>query len=518
MKQTKIFAMLFSLACSAGFFSCSDDDVKTPLDEPVVTETAGSYNSLSFSWDKVIYAVQYGYRLSDNNAVVAEAGVTQATSVSFTGLTPATTYTLEVWAFAAMDGDYSTPPAVTLTATTDALVKLATPQHLTVTTEDGYMAFWDAVTDALDYAYTITDSEGAVVQENVTRETSVGLTGLPEGNYTFTVYADAHDGFSSGDSASVQFKVESLIVYSVRGTYYSAQLGAAWEATMEYYSNGVYSILAFYGVDGYNLDFKIDESNESDQFSFVNGEYVWDADAGYETWQIPTGLSNPSMLITYPWYNYCYMTGNQTSGEVAIGGYYGENYANWDYDIFTWPSDNTGDMTVDDLVGTYNNHFVGSSSLTTSDWTWEEFDGIWDATITKVSNNSVEIDGLFFTDCPVIGTVDFSEMSITFQPQEYDIWYTFAAGDDPEAPVVGYINGDGSISVPDFCAWYQFDDGTWNYYLLGTSELTKQSANGLPGRKGRPEAKVKKPVPVKKSAPMKSDVAKKPVKTGGKSH
>lgn len=517
MKQTKIFAMLLSLACSVGFYSCSDDDdAKAPLSNPVVTETSGSYNSLSFSWEAVKDAVEYGYRLSDENEIVETAGVTHDTSVNFTGLTPATTYTLEVWAFAAMDGDYSTPPAVTLTATTDPLVKLATPANLIVTTENGYVASWDVVADALDYEYKITDADGAVIQENQTRNTSVNIAGLPEGDYTFTVYAVAHDGFSVGDAASVQFRVEASVVFSVKGTYYSAQLGASWNATMEYYSNGVYSILAFYGVEGYNLDFKIDESNQSDMFSFVNGEYVWDDAAGYETWQIPTGLSDPSKLITYPWYNYSYMAGDRTEGEVGIGCYYGDNYANWAYDVFSWPSENSGDLTVDDLVGTYDNHFVGGSNLTNNDWEWEEFDGTWDATITKVSNNSVEIDGLFFAGCPVTGTVDFSEMTITFQPQEYDQWYTFAAGDDPSAPVVGYINGSGSISIPDFCAWYQFDNGEWYYYLLGTSELTKQTANGMPGRKGRPGSKVNKNELVRKAGPGNISFTKKPIKQEGK--
>ena len=519
MKKTKILAMLLSLACAAGFYSCSDDDdMKPALQSPTVTETAGAYNTLSFEWSDVADAVQYGYRLSDEGGVAIKAGVTQDKSVTFTGLKPATTYILEVWAFAAMDGDYSTPPAVTLTATTDALVKLGTPSNLALTSDNGYTytASWEAVANASEYAYSIRSSEGVEVISDSTTATSVSLNGLGNGDYTFIVYAEGYDGYESGSSTSAEFNVYKPEVieplYTVRGTYYSVQLNTSWDAYMEAYPDGSYSILAFYGVDGYNLDFKIDTAKEGDMFSFINGEYVVESN-GYEVWEIPTGISNPSVIMTYPWSNYSYMEGDKDSGEVGIGLYYGEGFT-WGYDVFTWPADNNGEE-IDDLVGTYDNYFKGSDALSSGDWSWTDWDTTWEAyaTISKVSSNAISVDGLFFTDNPVTGVVDFSEMTITFQPQDgYYTYYRFADCYDPDAPVVGFINGDGSISIPDFGLWYDYNEDLsnpdWAYYLFGTSELSKVSASGISHKKMRPRKTVSK-----KSAP-KQKTAKRPHKHG----
>lgn len=520
MKKTKIFAMLLSLACAAGFYSCSDDDeMKPALQNPTVSETAGAYNSLSFEWGDVANAVQYGYRLSDDGGVAIDAGVTHDKSVTFTGLQPATTYTLEVWAFAAIEGDYSTPPAVTLTATTDALIKLGTPADLALTSDDGYTytATWTAVENAKNYSYSVRSSAGVEVASKTTSKTSVSLGSLENGDYTFTVYAVGYDGYETGSMASAEFNVDKPEVtetlYTVKGTYYSEQLNRSWDAYMAAYSDGTYSILAFYGVEGYNLDFKVDTSNGDDMFSFVNGEQVKVASNGYKTWQIPTGLSNPSVLIAYPWSNYCYMEGDKSGGEVGIGNYYGDDFS-WGYDYFTWPTEEA-DGSVDDLVGTYNNHFVGTEWITDKNWDQTDWDSTWSATITKVSNNSVSVDGLFFDNDPVVGTVDFSEMTITFElKDDYYYYYRFASSDSPDIPAVGYINGDGSISVPDFGVWYDYNGNLnnpdWEIYLYGTSELTKVSSSTVGSKREAPVKAAKR-----KSAP-KAASAKKPSNGGGK--
>lgn len=256
---------------------------------------------------------------------------------------------------------------------------------------------------------------------------------------------------------------------------------------MEAYPDGTYSILAFYGVDGYNLDFKIDTANEKDMFSFVNGEYVVVA-SYYETWQIPTGLSSPSELIAYPWSNYSYMTGDQSEGEVGIGTYYGENFE-WGYDIFTWPVEDSG-YTVDDLVGVYNNHCYGWDSINDT-WEWVEFDATdWEATIEKVSDYTISVDGIYWLECPVVGTVNFQEMTVTFSPQDYYDGYVFASNETISTPVEGYINADMSITIPDFALWYDFGGGECYTYLEASCDLTKKSAEGRPSRRMAPQQKV----------------------------
>ncbi|MDE5997137.1 MAG: fibronectin type III domain-containing protein [Muribaculaceae bacterium] len=472
MKHIKIFAILCSLALAAGFTACNDnDDIKQPLDSPEVTQGNASYQSLSFSWDKVADAVQYGYRLIDPNGLAVKADVTQKTSVTFTGLLPSTTYTLEVWAFAGMDSDYSTPPAITLTATTDGLLQLTTPV-VTATSENGLTFLWDPIYDAITYSYIVTDSEGAIIESGTTENTYVHLSGLPNGEYSISVTALGHDGYSDSAPAIATGVILVSELYRVEGTYHSAELDSSWTATMVAYSDNTYSILSFYGVEGYNLDFSVNAANSDDMFTIINGEYVNDTAAGYVTWQVPTGLSDPSMLIAYPWYNYSYWEGDSQSGSVNIGCYHGANYAEWDYDTFTWPAV-TDDDPLAKITGTFKNHFVGGSSIN-DNWEWEEIDATdWQATILKIDDEIVEIDGLYWVDNPIYGIVDLDAGTITIEPQEYGIFYTFASTSGPTDSVVATINADGSITFPDICLWYYFDGSGWYYYMSGTATLTK---------------------------------------------
>lgn len=129
MKKIRIFAMLLSLACATGFVACDDDeDVKQALQTPSVSDTFSDYQSLDFKWDAVDNTIQYGYKLYSSDDMVVEAGVTKGTEIRFTGLQPASTYKLLVWAFAGLDTDYSTSPAAELTATTAALKHWLLPQ------------------------------------------------------------------------------------------------------------------------------------------------------------------------------------------------------------------------------------------------------------------------------------------------------------------------------------------------------------------------------------------------------
>lgn len=470
MKQTKTLAMLLSLALAAGFASCdSDNELRDALSQPNVTQGNTNYQSLTFSWEKVAGAIQYGYRLTDPNGRAVKADVTQKTSIRITGLQPSTTYTLQVWAFAALDGDYSTPPAVTLTATTADLQQLAAPV-VSASSENGVTFSWNAVDNAREYSYSIADASGTTVKTGTTSDTSVSLSGYPNGDYTITVIALGHDGYSNSEAASATGTILVFELYRVEGNYHSAQLDSDWTATMVAYSDNSYSILAFYGVEGYNLDFAVDTSNAEDMFSFLNGEYVYDDAMGYTTWQIPTGLTDPAMLISYPWYNYCSFEGTAESGKVTIGCYYGANYAEWDEDTFTWAD------TLAAITGTFNNHFAGGTSLFNDDWNWEEFDTEWyEVTIKAIDDEVVEIDGLFATGYPIYGFVDLEAGTITIEPQEeYYDWYTFASGNDPAESVIATINADGTITVPNFALWYDFGGGDWYYYALGTCTLSKK--------------------------------------------
>lgn len=525
MKTNKFLALMLSMACAIGFYSCSDDDGPKPaLQDPEVTETAAAYNSLSFEWSDVPNAVQYGYQLFDSEGNALQSGVTHDKSVTITGLKPATTYTLKVWAFASMDGDYSTPPAVSLTATTDPLIKLATPQNLQLEAQNEYTytATWDAVENATDYVWTIRATDGTLASTDTITTTKASIKNLADGDYIFSVYAAAHDGYDTSDSASAEFNIlnPTAPLYTVTGTYYSAQLNKSWPATMVANADGTYSILAFYGVEGYNLDFKVNEDDTDDMFEILNGEYVYDETVGYYSWQVPTGLSNPSMLITYPWYNYGGFEGDANEGEVYIYTYW-NNYSDGDYDEFTWSSSGSGSGTissVDDLTGTYDCHFTGwdyyltGSGETTWDDTWTDY-----ATITKVNNTTVSIDGLFWTEEPVEGVVNFANMTITLEVKsDYCSWYTLASIENYDVPVVATISADGTVTVADWALWYNYGTDAspeWYTYLEGTSVLTKSSAKSMRKMAVPVQTKAKKAMrkSTSKAAPKKAATTRKPV-------
>lgn len=89
--------------------SCSDDDpVKTPIDIPSIQVTQASHNSLSFEWSAVDGAVQYGYKLCDSMGEIVDGGVTNITSVSFSGLALLSEYTLHLWAYPSMADEAAT--------------------------------------------------------------------------------------------------------------------------------------------------------------------------------------------------------------------------------------------------------------------------------------------------------------------------------------------------------------------------------------------------------------------------
>lgn len=466
MKKTNIFAMLLSLACAAGMTACDEDAVKQELQAPVVSETAGNYQSLDFEWTPVANTTQYGYKLYDPEGIVVEAGVTQDTKAHFSELLPSTTYKLLVWAFAGPDTDYTTSPAAELTATTGALIKLETPSGLTVTDANGAVtATWNAVQGAESYSYALSSSAG-MISSGTTVKTSVKISGLEEGDYTFSVSAlTTAGGYLPSDAATAELYLASTVTESWRanGTYYSEIMGRSWNATIIAYSDGTYSIPAFYGVEGYDFNFTVESNGMITILSGTpNGDY-------YRT--VPTGVESVGDLFVYPSeYQYTGFDGSSKGGDIWIGYY--DQYWNetWYTDSFNW-NGMSSSITIDDLVGTYNNHSWGSTWIT-DDWSELVFDDSdWTATVEKIDADTISLDGLYYTECPIIGTFNASAMTITFQPQTYAEWYVFAATSDPGDPVVAKVSSDGTISFPEYKLFYD----TY-YYLIAESVLTPERA------------------------------------------
>ncbi|MCM1356005.1 MAG: fibronectin type III domain-containing protein [Staphylococcus sp.] len=572
MKKIRFFAAALSCVISFGLFSCSDDDdaLKSTLKEPVPATVAGSVSSLTFEWDKVDQATQYGYELTDQNGEVVKTDVTKTTAVKFTGLRPATTYTLSVWAYSKVYGDVGSSKIATLTATTASTEALAAPQ-LTATVAAGTATVnWEAVTNATTYAYSYSVPDKATGERNVvsgeTSDTYIEISGLPlNEEYTVTVTAkSSNEVYTESEPASVSFTMTHTEAWTVTGTYTSAHLGTTFPVTMTAYDDNTYMLESWYGVNGYNFEFSVSGDGTvtptGDYKTNSNGDYViptgvaempdvylsmsnvstfsgnersgqisirtcnygngtdtftW-IPARQEIWRvtgtyhshilnadytetliayddqsytlepfygvggynlefkigtdgmeiinyygiydygcwIETGIDDDEYwgIYIWPWENFSYMTGNSKSG--AINFYTIASVGDWGYDTFTWTSSDDS-LSIDDLTGAYTFYTSGQEQL--ENWPeWSRFDYADAYTVTKSATNpnALVFDNFYWYDYPVEGVVDLNAMTVTFQPQDMG-YYVFAAESGQGDPVVGTIDPSGkTITISGWSVWW----------------------------------------------------------------
>lgn len=191
--------------------SCSDDDNDPlkPLTEVSVDNTQSAYNSLTFAWNKVSDARQYGYEMYDNNGSLVIRSVTDQTEVTVSGLEAATEYTMKVWAYAAIgSGLTSSEPAV-IKASTAPLRILDAPTLEYEIVAKRYVFSWSSVTDAEGYSYTLVNSDGEIVKSADITSRSAVFTGLDKGEYTFNLNATTTvEGYEkTGATTSYTFTV-----------------------------------------------------------------------------------------------------------------------------------------------------------------------------------------------------------------------------------------------------------------------------------------------------------------------
>lgn len=447
-----LVAMVLSVPVLTG---CSDDDdiVKTPLGEPELASEGVTVSTLDFSWDKVDGAIQYGYELADPNGEVVAADVTNSTSAHFTGLAESTTYTLIVKAFANVNSTLTTSKVVTLTATTAARVALDTPSGLVATAADGggIVITWDAVEHATRYYYTYEGSD--VSKSSSTSKTKVTLTGLPVGEYTFTLYADSsEEAYKESETAQISFTRIHYEVSRISGEYYSAVLNDTWPADLVGYDDGSYAIEKWYGADGYDFEFSINSDGSINILNYTKSGSGW--------YYVPSGSSVGTVEI----YNYGEYSGYE-EGYIWLYAYGSSNNVDG-YDQFTWDAG----LSVNTLVGTYTETSSGQSWMVTwNDWSDIQYT-MPNVKISKVDDTTISVEGLFeqssyylYKAVPLIGTVDIEARKIYFEPQPMDEYYTFAYQTSETQKVTATINEDGSISMNKWSLWY--DGGCYLYSM-----------------------------------------------------
>lgn len=311
---------LLAAACMGAFSSCSDDDdtLNGKLDKTNAEVLSQSVSSLSFTWKAIKNASQYAYELSDPDKNLVENGVTTDLAASFTNLQPNTTYQLKVWAYGAYGSGYETSEPIYLTATTPAVVQLGMPEVKVVTSGATTTASWKSVEHAKKYEYYVKlkDSD-KVLESGTVTDTEVALYGLV-GEYELGVKSlSTSEAYSDSEYDKVEFKVEKREVWRTVGTFNDGA-GHTWKATIVAYSNDSYTILKWYGVEGYDLEFSVTSAGNV----AVTNAYKDDG-----SWYYVRTDATHHLTINHTYHSS--FSGNSTSGKMMI--YNGKDIT------FTWP-------------------------------------------------------------------------------------------------------------------------------------------------------------------------------------
>jgi hypothetical protein len=432
---------LLAALCVGIFSSCKDEDA---LIKPLDSTTAELYNStvssLTFTWDKVANAVQYGYELKTEDGTVVAADVTSGTTATFTGLKDDTNYILDVWAYSAYGSLYDTKSAVTsLTARTAAIVPLATPV-LTVSTENAASVSWEAIPDASSYKYTCTSDNGTDIF-GTTTETYVTFNGIKTGEYTATVTAvSEQEAYSDSEPATVTFSYVQAreVSWRASGTVNDGA-GNTWKATLVAWSDGSYTLKDWYNVEGYDLEFTVNSDgtlNITNNDKSSSGIWVASGDNVDDGW---VNLYTAAYGSSY----YSYFNGTKVSGD-----FYCYNYRTEDYYEFTWKAEKTESWRAG---GTVNDGAGNTWTATLVAWT--------DGSYTIKDWYNVEGYDLDFT-VNSDGTITATNYYADYYP---DIW--IASGDETDYGWVEIYTADGysSFSGSECEVWF-YSYRTKGYY------------------------------------------------------
>lgn len=204
---------------------------------------------------------------------------------------------------------------------------------------------------------------------------------------------------------------------------------------------------------------------------------------GWDTWDVPTGISWPDHLVAYPWYNYSYMSGDRDSGEIGIGNYIAADLSDtgslsWCYDVFTWGTVVEGPLTIDDLIGLYHSSFEYIENDSFTNWTDESYTSDTDEAVIEFEDNThVSLDGFMWSGCPVVGEYNADAMTITFPAQLFGAVYAdgayYSLGDtnDINGSLIATVTNSRSLHMENVGIWYTWSDGsTWCCYR-GTLDM-----------------------------------------------
>lgn len=443
MKLYKFLGLLAAAMLGMAAWSCDDDKEAVPLAKSDMTAGDASYNSLTFTWGKVQGARQYSYQLvkTGTEDVIATA-VTKETTATFTGLDYDTEYTLTVLAYAAVGSEYTTSEPIVLTARTNDLRTLDTPVLSWTREVNTIIVSWDAVTDASDYFYTLTDADGNVVEngEGSTYGTSVSFGDMQTGEYTISIVANPFaEGMRSSENGTLTISFDRIHqeVWSTTLNYDSALLGKSWETRIVAYDDNVYEMQAWYGVEGYNLSFTLDESTPDNIFR-PDESYTYDPATG--AYIVPTGLESMPTVSLITSENRCAFAGSAGAGSIRLTVSDGSSTVT---DTGKWG------ILIEDLVGIWNMDFKGTSSYGT-DYDCSD-SGEVEITLGTEPNTLIVPMPALYRNLPgsAVMVVDMVNLTFTMNPvsatSPSGYVYTLAGPDSDTQVLTGRITKDSIV-------------------------------------------------------------------------
>lgn len=419
--------MLAATMLAAAFTSCNEVDpfdgmaIDGKLDPTEAVESGSTVSTLSFMWDEVENAVEYGYVLCDTKDKVIAEGTTTQTTAQFSKLQPATTYVLKVYAFGASTGDKGTSPAYVLEATTAATNQLASPSGFQAASAEGITTVsWNEVENAYKYVYTLKLGEEEVATGR-TSKTSVDFEGLKHLEYTIEVTAlSKQEAYIDSYEGAFKFEVTATEIWTVDGEQTIKIIDDAFELTLTAYDDGQYKLESWFGVDGFDLVFKLGENNVIipwGAYEENNGVYT-----------VPTGESAvPEVYLS--------TSGN---GVSVFDGSYGDggsllfnvtSYAGQNDPVFTWKAQ---------VKALYTVKGIGHCSITGEDY---------NATLTIYNNRTGKI-------------------SSWYGVEDYDLEFEY---NPSNGYITGILNGenwgDGENNEGVLTGLDEIDPDTYEYYM-----------------------------------------------------
>ena len=254
------------------------------------------------------------------------------------------------------------------------------------------------------------------------------------------------------DGGDEDEKTES---WKVQGTFEDGG-GDIWIDEMIAWSDGSYTIRNWYGIEGYDLEFVLNEDGTIGVTNSTSSDPNAPAvESGEGTISLYTGIYNG--------YLYSGFDGDEEGGSLWF-----TSYATNGNCVFTWP---VHTVTMDEVVGTYaqDNSFY-FYDYDKSEWVLYETTN--DVTITKIDDKTVSIDGFVYPaeygGKQLTATLDSEKGALVIEPQLLTEYYTLA-GDTDTAAVIVKWNG-GTLTFSNWCLWYNGYYYGYGYY----SALTKK--------------------------------------------